>query len=62
MFSVNGVMVDAHHWEIRYRPDPKFSVHNHPPSHSAMAHASHRRLTKAQVEKAYELHNIGKII
>src|SRR5436190_21391091 len=45
MFSVNGIMVDAHHWEIRYRPDPKFSVHNHPPSHSAMAHASHRRLT-----------------
>jgi hypothetical protein len=61
-FSVAGVMVDAHHWEIRHRPDPKFSVYNHTPSHSAMAHASHRRLTNAQVEKAKELHNIGKFI
>ena len=60
-FSVSGVIVDAHHWEIRHRPDAKFSVHNHPPSHSALAHASHRRLTKVQVEKAQELYDISKI-
>jgi hypothetical protein len=61
-FSVSGVIVDAHHWEIRHRPDAKFSIHNHLPSHSALAHASHRRLTKAQVDKAQELHSIGKIV
>jgi hypothetical protein len=59
-FSVSGVEVDGI-WELRHRPDSKFSIHNHKPSHSAMAHPSHRRLNKSQVQKANELHNVGNI-
>src|ERR1700722_18324935 len=31
-FSVIGVQVNESLWELQYRPDPKFSVHNHRPS------------------------------
>ena len=58
-FSVCGVQVDSHHWEVRHRPDAKFGVHNHPQSSSALEHAVHRRLNPAQIEKARELHSIG---
>jgi hypothetical protein len=58
-FSVCGVQVDDHHWEVRHREDAKFGLHNHPQSNSALEHVAHRRLDKSQVEKARELHNIG---
>ena len=60
-FSVNGVQVDEHRWEVQHRPEAKFGVHNHPPSCSALAHAAHGRLDKEQVQKAQELHDIGII-
>ena len=59
-FSVVGIQVgDA--WELRHRPDPKFSTHNHSPSLSASTHPSHRRFTKELIEKARELHNAGDV-
>lgn len=58
-FSVCGVQVDDHHWEIRHRPDAKFGIHNHSQSHSALEHIAHRQLDQAQVEKARELHSLG---
>jgi hypothetical protein len=58
-FSVCGVQVDDHYWEIRHRPNPKFSLHNHPQSHSALEHVAHRRLNQVQINKARELHSIG---
>jgi hypothetical protein len=58
-FSVCGVQVDDHHWEIRHRPDPKFGLHNHPQSHSALEHVAHRQLDQQQIDKARELHSIG---
>jgi hypothetical protein len=59
-FSVVGVQVDDH-WELRHRPDSKFSTHNHSPSLSAFAHPSRRRLTKELIQKAKELHNASNI-
>jgi hypothetical protein len=58
-FSVCGVQVDDHHWEVRHRPDAKFGLHNYPQSYSALEHIAHRRPNKVQAEKARELHNIG---
>jgi hypothetical protein len=58
-FSVCGVQVDDHHWDLRHRLDAKFGIHNHPQSHSALEHITHQRLDQAQVEKAHELHSLG---
>jgi hypothetical protein len=58
-FSVCSVQVDDHHWEIQHREDAKFSLYNHPQSHSALEHVAHQRLDKAQVEKVHELYNIS---
>ncbi len=58
-FSVVGVQVDDHHWELRQRPDPKFSTHNHSSSYSAMAHAIHRQLNEDLRKRARELHDAG---
>jgi hypothetical protein len=58
-FSICGVQVDDHHWEVRHRSKTEFGIHNHPQSHSALERAAHRRPNKAQIEKARELHGIG---
>jgi hypothetical protein len=59
-FSVCGVQVDDHHWDVRHRLGLKFGIHNHPQSHSALEHVAHRRLDQAQAEKARELYSLGK--
>jgi hypothetical protein len=59
LFSVIGVQFDDH-WELRHRPDPKYSTHNHGPSLSAFAHPTHRRLSKGLIRKAEELFETGK--
>ena len=59
-FSINAVQVDENHWELRHRPDPKHSQHNHPPSRSATSHSIHRQLTQDGKARAQELHNAGR--
>jgi hypothetical protein len=59
-FSVCSVQVNDHHWDLRHRPDPKFGIHNHPQSHSALEHVVHQRLDQAQAKKARELYSLGK--
>ena len=59
LFSVVGVQLDDH-WELRHRPDSKYSTHNHEPSLSAFAHPTHRQLSKELIRKAEELFEAGK--
>jgi hypothetical protein len=48
-------------WEVRYRPGERFSVHNHPPSQSLVAHPSHRQLSIESQNTAQNLFLAGKV-
>lgn len=44
LFSILAVEKPSLGWEVRYRTETRFNIHNHPPSQSPAAHPSHRRL------------------
>ncbi|KIM94762.1 hypothetical protein OIDMADRAFT_21373, partial [Oidiodendron maius Zn] len=44
---------------VKYRPETRFSVHNHPPSQSPAAHPSHRRLPVEAQNAARNLFSAG---
>ena len=44
-------------WAVHYRPDPRFSVHNHEPSVSALAHPIHRQLSSKDQSQLTRLLN-----
>jgi hypothetical protein len=47
-------------WELKHRPDAKYSVHNHPPSKHPSAHPAHRRLAREEQKTVKELAQAGK--
>jgi hypothetical protein len=46
-------------WVVKYRPEPKFNIHNHPPSQSPAAHPSHRHLSIEARNTAKQLYSAG---
>ena len=60
LFQVVAVETLSSEWEVKYRPETRFSVHNHPPSQSPAAHPSHRRLPVEAQNTAYNLFSAGK--
>jgi hypothetical protein len=46
-------------WVIKYRPEPKFNMHNHSPSQSPAAHPSHRQLSTQAQNTARQLYLAG---
>jgi hypothetical protein len=60
LFSIVAVEIDANHWELRHRPDPKFAVHNHLPSHSIISHSVHRKLPSQELQEVQRLFKAGK--
>lgn len=56
-FSVNAWELLDGRWELRHKPEAKYSCHNHPPSQSPSSHPSHRRIpteTRLQLENLRE--------
>ncbi|RKU46210.1 hypothetical protein DL546_009909 [Coniochaeta pulveracea] len=47
-------------WTVRYRPDPKHLVHNHPPSESPLNHPAARKLDTKMIAAVKELQDKGK--
>ena len=60
LFQVVAVETLSSEWEVKYRPEPRFSVHNHPPSQSPAAHPSHRRLPVEAQNTHRNLFSAGK--
>jgi hypothetical protein len=61
-FSINIVEVKVDNstcWEVRHR-EPKFCVHNHPPSSSPWSHPIHRHLGDQEIRQLKEFHDSGK--
>lgn len=49
-------------WEVKYRPGPSYSTHNHPPSLNSAAHPSHRHLSLPRKATIQELFQAGKVV
>jgi hypothetical protein len=63
LFSVLGVETqDKQNWELKHRPEAKFSTHNHAPSSHPAAHPSHRQLQPEAQALNKGLHNAGMYI
>ena len=60
LFQVVAVETLSSEWEVKYRPEPRFSVYNHPPSQSPAAHPSHRRLPVEAQNTHRNLFSAGK--
>lgn len=60
-FGINVLQTQENTWELRHRPDPKHSVHNHGPA-PVSAFAVHRRFSNDQVEQLHQLFNAGNYI
>ena len=60
LFSIIAVETSLG-WEVRYRPEDRFNVHNHPPSQSLVAHPSHRQLSIESQNTAQNLFLAGKV-
>ena len=59
-FSVLAVeTIDKQSWQLKHRPDTKFSTHNHAPSLTPAAHSSHRRMPPYIQNINQELYNAG---
>lgn len=59
-FSVLAVeSLDKSVWSVRYRPDKRFSQHNHAPSLHQSAHPSLRQLSEEDIAKISSLSNAG---
>ena len=48
-------------WETKYRPEPDFNTHNHPPSQDPAAHPAHRRLPVQAQNTAQNLFSAGNL-
>lgn len=59
LFSILAVDTSSG-WEVRYRPEPKYNIHNHPPSQSPAGHPSHRQLSINVQVTAQNLFSAGK--
>jgi len=59
-FSILAVQLGDGSWELRYRREPKFALHNHQPSSSTAAHAEYRQLSHDDKDIAKQLFNAGK--
>jgi hypothetical protein len=46
-------------WELKYRPEPQYNIHNHLPSQSPSAHPSHRRFSTQARNIAQSLFSAG---
>jgi hypothetical protein len=46
-------------WEVRHRQGDKYSVHNHEPSDSPIAHPGHRKVIKVQQDTIRDLQHAG---
>ena len=44
-FAVVALQTPLGEWELKYRPEAQYNIHNHLPSQSPSAHPSHRRLS-----------------
>jgi hypothetical protein len=63
LFSVLAVeLSNSLGWEVKYRPEAKYNIHNHPPSQSPAAHPSHRHLSTQAQSIAQNLFSAGKYI
>jgi hypothetical protein len=51
--------LDKSTWTLRHRPDKRFSVHNHEPSHDPSAHPAHRQLSEDDTIQLTNLVNSG---
>jgi MULE transposase domain/Zinc knuckle len=51
--------LDKSTWSLRYRPDKRFSLHNHAPSQHPSAHPAHRTLSKEEITTLASLTNAG---
>ena len=60
LFQVLIIKTLSSNWEVRYRPEARFNIHNHPPSQSPAAHPSHRRLPVEAQNTARNLFSAGK--
>ena len=60
LFQVVAVETSSLGWEVRYRPEARFNIHNHPPSQSPAAHPSHRRLLVEAQNTTRSLFSAGK--
>jgi hypothetical protein len=45
LFSVIALEKASGEWELKYRPEPQYNIHNHLPSQSPISHPSHRHLS-----------------
>jgi hypothetical protein len=51
--------LDKSTWSLQYRPDKRFSLHNHAPSQHPSAHPVHRTLSEEVKSKVASLSNAG---
>jgi hypothetical protein len=62
-FSILAVeLPNSQGWEVKYRPEPSYSTHNHPPSLNSAAHPSHRHLSLPIKATVQELFQAGKVV
>jgi hypothetical protein len=60
-FSVIGIeTVDKQEWELKHRPESKYSAHNHGPSDNPAAHPSFRHMPPITRNLNSILHSAGK--
>jgi len=61
LFSILAVKASSStEWEVKYRPEAKFNIHNHSPSQGPAAHPSHRHLSIQALATTQSLFSAGK--
>ena len=61
LFSILAVKASSStDWEVKYRPEAKFNIHNHSPSQGPAAHPSHRHLSIQALAITQSLFSAGK--
>ena len=60
LFQVVAAETLSSEWEVKYRPEARFHIYNHPPSQSPVAHPSHRRLPVEAQNTVQNLFLAGK--
>jgi hypothetical protein len=61
LFSILAVKTSSSiDWEVKYRPEARFNIHNHSPSQSPAAHPSHRYLSIQAQATTQRLFGAGK--
>jgi hypothetical protein len=51
--------LDKASWELKWRPDPKYGIHNHPPSTHPLAHYAHRKFDQQQQKTVGDMLKAG---